>query len=212
MNIKAAIFDYDGTIMDSMGFWDNIGELILKKLDIPVYEGFRERFFVMSQKEAARVFREEFGVNKSEKEIIDLINNLADEYYKNEAMPKKGAIELLKKYKSKGIKLALATASIREHIILSATRLGFYDLFDAIYTCTELDTTKNSPLIYNTAAMELGFLPKEIAVFEDSVVACHTAKDAGFYTIGVYDSSQAYNEKEMREFCDEYTLDFSDIF
>ena len=211
MKIKGAIFDLDGTLLDSMGFWDNVGENFLAAQGKEPREDFREKYYVLSPRETAEMLIDEYGVPGTPDEIIDSMNNAAEIFYTNHVQPKPHAIELLEKLRAAGIKMALATATDRHLVEIAVNRLDIKKYFEGIVTCGEVGQSKTRPDVYLKALSYIGSEIKDTALFEDAVVAAHTAKDAGFYTVGIYDDTCKENEEEMRSFCDEYLTDFTQL-
>lgn len=210
MKIKAAIFDLDGTLLDSMGFWDNLGEDFLMSQGREPREDFREKYYVLSPRETAQMLIDEYDVSGTPDEIIEKMDGAAEVFYTERVKAKPHAIELLERLKAAGIKIALATATDRHLVEIAVNRLDIKKYFEGIVTCGEVGQSKTRPDVYLKALSYTGCEISETALFEDAVVAAHTAKDAGFYTVGVYDDTCAENEEEMRSFCDEYVTDFSD--
>lgn len=211
MKIKGAIFDLDGTLLDSMGFWDNVGENFLRSRGLEPSDDFREKYYVLSPRETAQMLIDEYGVPGTPDEIIEQMNGAAEIFYTNEVQTKPHAIELLEKYKTAGIKMALATATDRHLVEIAVNRLDIKKYFEGIVTCGEVGESKTKPDVYLKALSYIGTEIGETALFEDAVVAAHTAKDAGFYTVGIYDDTCAENEAEMRSFCDEYITDYTEL-
>ena len=211
MKIKGAIFDLDGTLLDSMGFWDNVGENFLAAQGKEPREDFREKYYVLSPRETVEMLIDEYGVPGTPDEIIDSMNNAAEIFYTNHVQPKPHAIELLEKLRAAGIKMALATATDRHLVEIAVNRLDIKKYFEGIVTCGEVGQSKTRPDVYLKALSYIGGEIKDTALFEDAVVAAHTAKEAGFYTVGIYDDTCKENEEEMRSFCDEYLTDFTQL-
>ena len=67
--IKGAIFDVDGTLLDSMHIWDSIGEDYLRSLGYEPREKLNEKFKTMSLSQAAAYYRSEYGVTLSVERI-----------------------------------------------------------------------------------------------------------------------------------------------
>ena len=211
MKIKGAIFDLDGTLLDSMGFWDNVGENFLTAQGKEPREDFREKYYVLSPRETAEMLIDEYGVPGTPDEIIERMNNAAEVFYTNHVKPKPHAVELLEKLRAAGVRMALATATDRHLVEIAVNRLDIKKYFEGIVTCGEVGQSKTRPDVYLKALSYIGCDIKDTALFEDAVVAAHTAKETGFYTVGIYDDTCKENEAEMRSFCDEYLTDFTQL-
>ena len=209
--IKGAIFDIDGVLLDSMGIWDDLGARYLRSLDKIPEEGLNKILFSMSMEQGAEYLNEHYGLNKSVKETVDGIGKMLEDYYFYEVLLKPGAKEILEFLKSKNIKMAAATSSPRTHIEKALSRNGLLGYIDKIYTTGEVGVSKHSPDIYNLAADFLKTKSEETLVFEDSLYALKTAKEAGFVTVGVFDEKGESNQAELENQADLYLKKLDDF-
>ncbi|MBQ2183597.1 MAG: HAD family phosphatase [Lachnospiraceae bacterium] len=209
--IKGAIFDIDGVLLDSMGIWDDLGARYLRSLGRIPEEGLNKILFSMSMEQGAEYLNEHYGLNKSVKETVDGIGKMLEDYYFYEVLLKPGAKEILEFLKSKNIKMAAATSSPRTHIEKALSRNGLLGYIDKIYTTGEVGVSKHSPDIYNLAADFLKTKSEETLVFEDSLYALKTAKEAGFVTVGVFDEKGESNQAELENQADLYLKKLDDF-
>ncbi len=209
--IKGAIFDIDGVLLDSMGIWDDLGARYLRSLGRIPEEGLNKILFSMSMEQGAEYLNEHYGLNKSVKETVDGIGKMLEDYYFYEVLLKPGAKEILEFLKSKSIKMAAATSSPRTHIEKALSRNGLLGYIDKIYTTSEVGVSKHSPDIYNLAADFLKTKSEETLVFEDSLYALNTAKEAGFVTVGVFDEKGESNQAELENQADLYLKKLDDF-
>ena len=209
--IKGAIFDIDGVLLDSMGIWDDLGARYLRSLDKIPEEGLNKILFSMSMEQGAEYLNEHYGLNKSVKETVEGIGRMLEDYYFYEVLLKPGAKEVLEFLKSKNIKMAAATSSPRTHIEKALSRNGLLGYIEKIYTTSEVGVSKHSPDIYNLAADFLKTKSEETLVFEDSLYAIKTAKEAGFVTVGVFDEKGESNQAELENQADLYLKKLDDF-
>ena len=209
--IKGAIFDIDGVLLDSMGIWDDLGARYLRSLGRIPEEGLNKILFSMSMEQGAEYLNEHYGLNKSVKETVDGIGKMLEDYYFYEVLLKPGAKEVLEFLKSKSINMAAATSSPRTHIEKALSRNGLLGYIDKIYTTSEVGVRKHSPDIYNLAADFLKTKSEETLVFEDSLYALKTAKEAGFVTVGVFDEKGESNQAELENQADLYLKKLDDF-
>lgn len=208
--IKGAIFDFDGTLFDSMYVWHTVGEEYLKTNGKVARPGFRDIVKAMSLLESAYYVIDEYGVEKPAQTIVNDINGLVENHYFNDVQPKKGLVNFLKKLKSQDVNICIATATDKYMIEAALKRCGIRDLFSNIFTCTEVGASKKTPTIYREALKYLGTTRENTIVFEDALYAIKTAKADGFYVAGIYDEF----EKEtslVEELADVYITDYDDI-
>ena len=209
--IKGAIFDIDGVLLDSMGIWDDLGARYLRSLGRIPEEGLNKILFSMSMEQGAEYLNEHYGLNKSVKETVEGIGRMLEDYYFYEVLLKPGAKEVLEFLKSKSIKMAAATSSPRMHIEKALSRNGLLGYIDKIYTTSEVGVSKHSPDIYNLAADFLKTKSEETLVFEDSLYALKTAKEAGYVAVGVYDEKGESNQAELENQADLYLKKLDDF-
>ena len=209
MKIKGAIFDVDGTLLDSMYIWDSIGEEYLRSMHIEPKEGLKERLNNMSLYEAAVYYKSEYGITLPEQEIMDGVNKMIEDKYRYEAVCKEGTEDFLRKLKEKNVRMCIATATDTYLIEMALKRNNIDGYFDEIFTCTSVGCGKTKPLIYERALEFLNTDKAETVVFEDSLYAARTAKEAGFVVAAVYDRFEKSRE-ELKELSDYYFNDFKE--
>ncbi|WP_373211861.1 HAD family hydrolase [Ruminococcus sp. 5_1_39BFAA] len=209
--MRGAIFDVDGTLLDSMPIWMDAGARYLKALGLVPEEGLGDKLFSMTMTEGADYLNHAYGLQKEPSRIITEINAIVEEFYFGEAPLKPGAMELLGQMRAAGMKLSVAT-STDHHLIEGAfRRLGILEYFSGIFTCSQVGAGKDKPLIYEMAAQAMGTAPAETCVLEDALHALVTAKKAGFFTIGIYDEASAAKQEELQKEADLYGKSLSDI-
>ena len=207
--IKGAIFDLDGTLLDSMFIWDTIGEEYLRSLGKEPHEDLNETFMTLTLEEAAEYYREHYGVTLSVKEIVDGVNAMVEQTYRTKVTLKPGISEYLAWLKGNGVRMCVATVTDRYLVEETLDRLGVRHYFSEIFTCAEVGFGKDKPIIYQKALEHLGTEKSDTYVFEDLPFALNTAKTDGFPTVGIYDRHEAHQD-ELKELADYYVLDFTD--
>ena len=148
MRIRGAIFDVDGTLLDSMFIWDTIGEAYLRSIGYEPREDLNEVFKNMSLLQAARYYQTEYGVTLCVDEIMDGVNTMLERYYCFEAPLKPGAAELLAWLQKNGVKLCVTTATDRYLVEAALKRCGVLSYFGRIFTCGEVGRGKDEPHIF----------------------------------------------------------------
>ena len=207
--IKGAIFDLDGTLLDSMFIWDTIGEEYLRSLGKEPHEDLKETFMTLTLEEAAIYYRENYGVTLSVGEIVDGVNSMVEQTYRTRVTLKPGIAEYLAWLKENGVRMCVATVTDRYLVEETLERLGVRHYFSEIFTCAEVGFGKDNPIIYQKALENLGTYKNDTYVFEDLPFALNTAKTDGFPTVGIYDRHEAHQD-ELKGLADYYVLDFTD--
>jgi haloacid dehalogenase superfamily, subfamily IA, variant 3 with third motif having DD or ED len=210
-NVKGAIFDMDGTLIDSMWVWSKIDEEYLEKRNIDLPENLKEEIEHMSFSEVALYFKNRFNLPDTIEEIQDEWNNMAVHHYANDVKLKPGAREFLSLLKSKGIKLGLATSNCKLLIEIALKKNDIYDFFDSITTTDEVTRGKDFPDIYLLAAKRLSLKPEECVVFEDILPAVKGAKSANMLVIGVHDLYSEYQKQDIINYADMYISKYTEL-
>lgn len=208
--IKGIIFDFDGTLFDSMQIWVDAGELYLKSVGVTAERELWKKLKTMSLLQSAEYLKDAYNLPLSVKNIMDGINRVVEDFYFYHAMPKENVISVISDLKAKGIKMCIATATDRHQVESALKRCDMLHYFDAIFTCTEVGHGKDEPYIFEIARDSMGTDKSETAVCEDAYHAAKTAKDARFYVVGVYDR---YEKKtgDIKKFADVYVNSFSEV-
>ena len=201
--IAGAVFDVDGTLLDSMSIWDTVGADYLRSIGFKPKENLNEVFKDMSLDQAARYYQTEYGVTLCVEEITEGVNALLEDFYRHRAALKLGAGELVRELSRRGVKLCVATATDRYLVEAALERCGVLSCFGRIFTCGEVGHGKNEPHIFEAALRFLGTVREETLVFDDALYAVRTAKKAGFPVAAVYDSHEK-GQAQVRALADVY--------
>ena len=210
MNIKGAIFDMDGTLLDSLGFWGyfwpRVGEKYFGNSDF-YPEVIDKAIRTMIFEDGMTYFKDYYKVPDSIEDIMEFSVSELRNFYVKVAKPKDGAFELLEYLKDKGVGMVLASATNRENVMLALEASGMLPYFDAVLSCADIGVGKDKPDIYIKAMKTLGIEDvKEICVYEDSYVALETAKNFGFKTVGIFDKNN-YGQDRLEAASDFYLSD-----
>ena len=208
--ISGAIFDLDGTLIDSMPVWTDIGARYLKTKGIEVDKQFYDDVRFLKVLDYAGYINKRYGLNEDAFELKLKINDMMEYYYFNEFVLKDGVKEFLEFLKNHGVKLAVATATDAYLVKRVLERNGVYDMFDGFFSCRDYNTSKDEPKIFELALEKLGTKRDETYIFEDALYAMKTAKKAGFPVCAVYDSAAKEHEQKIKEISDIYLDSFLD--
>ncbi|MGN0993730.1 MAG: HAD family hydrolase [Butyricicoccus sp.] len=209
MDKKFAIFDMDGTLIDSMGYWQRLGiEYLTGKGVTGDLTDVLERIKPMTMTESAALFSAEFGLAGTPAELAAEMNGIMETHYRADILLKPGVAAYLAALRADGVRLCVASATAPDLVAACLERLGVLDHFEFLLSCEEVGAGKDKPDVYLAAADRLGAQPGEAAVYEDALYAARTAKEAGFYTVGVYDPSGEAHWGEMTALADETITDW----
>ncbi len=210
MKYKSYLFDFDGTLVDSMPAFVSVMTRILDENKIKYGSDIVKIITPLGYKGTAKYFRE-LGLALSENEILGLMNNYAYVEYLYNIPAKPNVISTLKKLKEMGADLNVLTAS--PHIVLDPClkRLGMYELFTNTWSCDDFSTTKADPQIYKMAAEKMGEEIQNVLFLDDNFNADKTAKAAGMKVCGVYDKTSEEYAEEIKSIADCYIYDFKEL-
>ncbi len=191
MKISGAVFDMDGTLVDSLGFWDYIWEVFGKKyLNDPAFrpDSVTEKAVrTVSLYAGMALVHENCRIGKSKDEVFALANEILIDFYKNRVEMKPGAREFLDYLKKSGVKMCIASATASELVSIVMERFKLTEYFPVVFSCNDIGKGKEHPDVFTKAHEFLGTEKESTWIFEDSVAALETAVKAGYKTVGIYD-------------------------
>lgn len=209
--IKGAIFDLDGTILDSMHIWPQIDEDFLGRRGIPLPDDYIKEISTMGFHEIAIYTKERFSLSETLDEIKNEWNEMSIMAYATAIGLKAGAKEFLKLLKENGVKIAVATASNELLFMPALENNGILEYFDAFTTLAEVKNGKGSSDIYFKAAEKIGVSASECVVFEDLYDGLKAARKDGFFTVGVKENFAVVSEEEIKKESDIFISDFFEL-
>jgi len=210
-DIKAVLFDLDGTLVDSMWMWKDIDIEYLGSKGIELPPTLQKDIEGMSFSETAVYFKETFSLPDSLDEIKSTWNRMAHEKYAHSVPLKPYAGEFLQALKEAGIKTGIATSNSRELAETALCSLGVCEYLDVVTTACEVAAGKPAPDIYLCVAEKLGVEPEACLVFEDVPAGILAGKRAGMKVIAVDDTFSAHMEAEKRSLADDYIIDYREM-
>ena len=208
--MQTYLFDFDGTLVDSMPIYAAMMRGILEENHVPYPDDIIKTITPLGYPKTARLFAS-MGLDKPVEEILAIMNARAVKAYTYDVPAKEHVIAALRRMKARGDDLNVLTASPHAMLDPCLKRLGMYDLFTNVWSCDDFATTKADPGIYHRAAARIGKPVEEIWFLDDNLGADTTAKAAGMRVCGVYDDSSAEYTQQMKAICDAYIGDFSQI-
>ena len=185
MIFRAAIFDMDGTLLDSLPAWEHSASNFVRSQGIEPESSLDDEMAQLSLTDGAHIIKERYGFDLSEEEILRLTLAPIRKHYLQDIQAKPGVLRLLKRLKAQGVKVCVATASDKDLSEKVFARLGLTPYIDFVITCDEVGAGKHSPAVYDVARARMGTAKARTLVVEDALYALQTAKKAGYLTAGV---------------------------
>ena len=208
--IQGVIFDFDGTLFDSMFIWDSAGEAYLRSIGKEPETDLQKILKPMSLHQSAEYIRKKYHIPFSVEEIMDGVNRTVEGFYFHTVEPKPGVIAFLDELYRRNIKMCIATATDRYQVEAALQRCGMSHFFSEIFTCTEVGSGKDRPDIFRRAMEYLQTDRSTTAIVEDAYHAIRTAKQDGFLVVGVYDSHES-RQQELLRLVDVFLSDYFDL-
>lgn len=209
--IKAAIFDMDGTLVDSMPYWRGhmLNYLKEKKADIP--PNLEELVNTAGSFSVILKLVQKVDPSITREKMIEDYHALMAKDYKSTIVLKPYVREYLEKLEQEAMPMAIATATPRELFIPMLQRLELESYFDFYITVPEIGIRKSEPAIYDYCALQFDLPRADCAVFEDTIQAITTASTAGFYTVGVADEVSQWVAEDIKSTADQYIESFQEL-
>ena len=204
------IFDFDGTLVDSMPTWAGAHIQALKDGGIPCPDGFVKTITPLGNIRAAQ-YTISLGLKKTLQEYLEVFDSRLWEGYNVTIPLKNGVAETLKKLKTEGDSLNVLTASPHKFLDPCLKRLGVFDLFQNIWSIDDFGHTKSETILFEMAAERLNTVCSECIFVDDNINAIETAKKAGMKTVAVYDKFSEDYIEQLKAVADKFAYNFDDI-
>lgn len=211
MAIRGAIFDMDGTLTESMHLWIEIGRRYLEGLGYKVSPEQNHEMTRMLLEPMALYMQDEFGLAKSQEQIVAEINKIVEPGYFEDVAVKPTVVESLEAMQERGIRMCVATATDRHLTEACLKRNGIDRFFSAIFTCGEEHCNKRTSQIYDKARAHLGTSPEETYIFEDTYVSILGAKQSGCRIVALEDRWSVKKRDLIKETADVYVARMGDL-
>lgn len=208
--MKTYLFDFDGTLVDSMPTYGALMLRILDENNIKYGDDILKIITPLGFIDTAKYFIG-MGLDMEHSEIVALMKKYAIDAYTYDVQAKANVVETLRELKRRGCSLNVLTASPHDTLDPCLKRIGIYDIFDNVWSCNDFGTNKSDPNIYHEAARRIGVPVSDVLFLDDNLNADRTAKEAGMQVYGVYDPSSDEYTDEIKAVTDGYIYDFSEL-
>lgn len=208
---ELVIFDFDGTLLDSMPMWGHVGTDYIRSQGITPPPDLEERLISMTLEQSGEFYRKELGLKKTVEEYMQDLFAFVGDRYAHELSLKPGAKEFVQRTAKAGKKRCILTTTIRSCVEGAMKNHGLDLWIHQLYTCNELHMTKTSPDIYRYVMKQMKSVPEKTIVFEDAPFAIQNAKRAGCTVVAVYDASSEDGGDTIEQYADFGIRDFREI-
>lgn len=209
MDKKFAIFDMDGTLVDSMPYWRGLADEYLAQKGVKeIPPNTMDRIKHRHMTEASAILVELFGLNCAPETVMNEMTEVMRVHYAQDVQVKPGIVDYLEALKAKGVRMCVATATAIPLVEVCLERLGLRDYFEGLFSCQTIRINKEHPDIYDEAARLMGAERADCAVYEDAFMAVRTAKEAGYYVAGIYDYTGRAQWEDVQNTADELITDW----
>ncbi len=210
MDITGAIFDFDGTLFDSMHVWKGYKDKFFNYLGLELTSEDQEAFKGLFLQDTIHLAIERFNLKQSYEELLSMLFEYIKERYLAETEPKNDIIAFLENLRAKGVKMGIATATGEPALKAVLEKYGMLHYFSAIYSTYTVGASKREPKVYDVVLEEIGTEKETTWIFEDALYAAKTAKANGYNVVGIFDKSEP-NTAELKELVDIYIHNYEEI-
>ena len=204
------IFDFDGTLVDSMPYWAGAHIQALEAANSPIPEGFVNTITPLGNLGASK-YTISLGLSASLDEYLTALNERLYREYTTRVPLKSHVRETLLKLRECGHKLYVLTASPHFYLDDCLKGLGIYYLFDKVYSIEDFGMVKSDTAIYLAIAKRIGSCVRDCVFVDDNEIAVSTSKAAGMYAVGVYDETSSDRKESITAIADAYAVTFAEL-
>ncbi len=202
--LKRLVFDFDGTLVDSMRQWAGKMLNVLHVYGVDYPSDIIKTVTPLGDRGTAEYFISTFGIDATPEVLIGMMDEYAIKEYTYNIPAKETVIDTLGKLKEMGYSLNILTASPHRMLDVCLKRVGIYDMFDNVWSCDDFGTTKGDVGIYHSVAERLGTTAENCVFLDDNINALTVAKQSGMRVVGVYDQSSDGMQAEIADISDGY--------
>jgi len=210
-NFAAAIFDLDGTLLDSMWVWHAVDRAFFAARGLAVPEDYIKSIQALTFRETARYTVERLGLSESPEALMAEWNAMSFREYRDHVKLKPGAGEVLRVLRAREVLLGIAT-NLSAHVArIVLEQNGVLELFGALTTTEEVPRGKGYPDIWLLAARKLGVSPLQCIAFDDVADSLLGIRAAGMAACAVREPGMHQDWDEMARLADFSIMGFEDM-
>ena len=209
--MKAAIFDMDGTLLDSMSEWRKLNCSFVREQGIELTPEQEKDLLSMSGMMVVEYVKERFGIETPFSTLLDRSSRLMEQPYRTGLPPKAGAIAYLARLRARGVKTVICTATPSRLMMIALNRANLISNLDYIFSTDMLGGSKADPAFYDQLCALIGEKKEDCVMFEDALFAMRGARGAGLGVVGITDETNLRDRGAIREVCDVVIDSFDEL-
>lgn len=186
MPIKAAIFDCDGTLVDSMPLWHDVTVELLRRHHVADAEEAFVRTESLPMVEMCHAFHDEWGVEAEGEELVRELVDMVREGYRSRVSLLPGCRAFLDELASAGVRMVVASSTAPEELSVALSAQGVDGYFERVFSTGGPIRSKDYPDIWELVLDYLGTDPADTWVFEDAPFGMRTARSVGANTVCLF--------------------------
>ena len=209
--MKVAIFDMDGTLLDSMSEWRRLNISFIREAGVEVTPELQKDLYSMSGMMAVEYIKDRLGVDVPFSLLLERSSRQMEEPYRRGLPLKPGARDYLQRLGARGVKRVICTATPAHLAMIALNKADMVKDLDYIFSTEMIGGSKSDPAFYDRLCAFLGVNKEECVMFEDALYAMKGARAAGLGVVGVTDDTNERDREAIKAVCDVVIDSFDEL-
>lgn len=211
MALTGAILDFDGTLVDSLDGWRNLEGMLAKEAQVIVTPEDRAQLTTFTLDETASWFHGRFGLGKDAAAVRALMDDYMVDFLTHSASVLPGVVPFLEECKQRGVMLSVASSSPQLYLQTALRATGLLPYFSAVLSVEDVGHSKREAHIFDHARKLMATPKLSTWGFDDSRYALAVLRQAGYPTVGIFDSHEGATLEQWQEEVDIVVESFEDL-
>lgn len=209
--MKVAIFDMDGTLLDSMGEWRKLNVSLVRESGIELNEEQEKDLYSMSGMMVVEYIKEHFDMEIPFPVILERSRKRMETVFHRGLPLKPGARDYLKRLGERGVTRVLCTATSAQVALVAVNKSDMVKDLDYILSVETLGGGKGDPAFFDRLCEFLNLKKEDCVMFEDAYYAMKGAKEAGLGVIAITDETNERDRERIMTVCDKLIDSFDEL-